>query len=72
MRDNAEALGSADCIRQSMRPIYMSSLEPALKTRRCCHGNQALTGGKQERQLCQNPAEGPPMWRAPKAFLTER
>lgn len=51
MRENAEALGSTDCIRQSMRLIHMPSQEPALKTRRCCHGNQVVTGVKQEAAL---------------------
>lgn len=65
MRENEQALGSTDCTRQSMRLIHMSSQEPALKTRRCCHGNQVVTGVR-TRQLCQNPAEGPPVWRAPR------
>lgn len=51
MRENAESLGSTDCIGQGMRLIHMSSQEPALKTRRCCHGNQVVAGVRQEADL---------------------
>lgn len=43
-------MGLPDCTRKSMRLIRMSSQEPALKTR-CCHGNQVVTGVRQEAAL---------------------